>query len=97
MPIPIDLSNASISPTTQQRTSPSYPKRSVHDVPSMTTTTRPSAAPSSDLSVNELRVNLSSPSANQQQKKVSIQLDEKTPQQRSTKLIFPPIITTNQS
>jgi len=62
-----------------------------------TTTTRPSAAPSSDLSVNELRVNLSSPSANQQQKKVSIQLDEKTPQQRITKLIFPPIITTNPS
>jgi len=89
MPIPIDLSNASISPTNQQRISPSYPKRSVHDVPSMTTTTRPSTAPSSDLSVNELRVNLSSPSANQQQKKVSIQLDEKTSQHRITKLIFP--------
>jgi hypothetical protein len=62
-----------------------------------TTTTRPSTAPSSDLSVNQLRVNLSSPPANQQQKKVSNQLDEKNPQQRITKLIFPSIITTNQS
>jgi len=61
----------------------SYVKRSVQDVPS---TNRPLTAHSTDRTVNELRVNLSSPSTYQQQKKVSLQIDEKIPeQQRLTK------------
>jgi hypothetical protein len=61
----------------------SYVKRSAQDVPS---TNRPLTAHSTDRTVNELRVNLSSPSPYQQQKKVSLQIDEKIPeQQRLTK------------
>lgn len=66
----------------QQRPSSSYSKRTVHDVP---ITNRPSTAHSTDRTVNELRVNLSSPSTFQQQKKVSLQIDEQIPQQRITK------------
>ncbi len=74
----------------QKRPLSSYTKRSVHDIP---TTNRPSTAhSSSDRTVNELRVNLSSPSSFQQQNKISLQIDEKIPppqqQQRITRLIF---------
>jgi hypothetical protein len=69
----------------QQRPSSSYSKRFVPDIP---TTNRPSTAHSYDRSVNELRVNISSPPPYQQQKKVSLQIDEKVPQQRITRLIF---------
>jgi hypothetical protein len=57
----------------------SYAKRSAQDVPS---TNRPLTAHSTDRTVNELRVNLSSPSTYQQQKKVSLQIDEKIPEQQ---------------
>ena len=61
----------------------SYAKRSTPDLP---TTNRPSTAHSTDRSVNEMRVNLSSPSPYQQQKKVSLQIDENhAQQQRVTK------------
>ena len=64
-------------------------KRSVPDIPSITTTTiRPSTAHSSERTVNELRVNLSSPSSVQQQTKVLHQFNDKMPQQYITKLIF---------
>jgi hypothetical protein len=57
----------------------SYAKRLPQDLPS---TNRPLTAHSTDRTVNELRVNLSSPSSYQQQKKVSLQIDEKLPQQQ---------------
>ncbi len=57
----------------------SYAKRSPQDIP---TTNRPLTAHSTDRSVNELRVNLASTSPYQQQKKVSLQIDEKLPQQQ---------------
>jgi hypothetical protein len=68
----------------QQRPSSSYAKQSVHDIP---ITNRPSTAQSYDRTINELRVNISSPSPYQQEKKVSLQIDEKIPQQRVTRLI----------
>jgi len=68
----------------QQRPSSSYAKQSVHDIP---ITNRPSTAQSYDRTVNELRVNISSPSPYQQEKKVSLQIDEKIPQQRITRFI----------
>jgi hypothetical protein len=68
----------------QQRSLSSIAKRSVPDIPSITTI-RPSTSHSSERTVNELRVNLSSPSSFLQEKKVSLQYDEKIPQQYITK------------
>ncbi|CAF1016564.1 unnamed protein product [Adineta ricciae] len=78
-----------IESSTSQQFSPSYPKRSIQDIPSLftnnaTTTVAINRLPATDHPVNETKVNLSSPTSNQQPKKVSIQVDEKKTQQRIT-------------
>jgi hypothetical protein len=73
-------------PYSQQRPSSSYTKRSVQDLPSMTTINRPSTGHSSDRTIDKLRVHSSSPYSSQQQ--VSIQLDEKRPSQPITRFRF---------
>jgi hypothetical protein len=67
-------------PHHQQRPTSSYSKRTEPDIP---ITTRPSTAKSTDRTVNELRVNLSSPPSYLQQQS-PLQIDEKNPQQRIT-------------
>ncbi|CAF2999656.1 unnamed protein product [Rotaria sp. Silwood2] len=59
------------------------PHNQQQQLSSSLTTNRSSTSQLSDRTVNELRVNLSSPSTSQQQK-TSYQLDEKIPQQRIT-------------
>ncbi len=77
-----------LDPYTQQRPSSSYTKRSIPDLPSMTTINRPSTAHSIERTFNELRINMptsylpQSQIINQQQKKVTIQLGGKIPPQR---------------
>ena len=72
-------------PLHQQRSSSSgYTKRSTHDVP---VATRPVSAQPSDRTVNELRINVSSPYSPKPQEKVPIQLDSKIPQQRITRSV----------
>ncbi|CAF1002928.1 unnamed protein product [Rotaria sordida] len=76
----------------QQQSSSNYDKRALQELSSISTTTtnRSSTSQLSDRTVNELRVNLSSPPTfqqqqqQQQQQKTSFQLDEKIPQQRIT-------------
>jgi hypothetical protein len=74
-----------IDPYVPQRPSSNYTKRSIPDLPSMTTVNRPSTAHSLERSVNELRINMSVPCSSQPQKKVTIQLGENIPPQRITR------------
>jgi hypothetical protein len=79
----------SIESSNQQAPLSNHTRRSVPDIPSIATTTiRPSTAHPSERTVNELRINLSSPSSLQQQTKVLHQFNDKIPQQHITKLIF---------
>jgi hypothetical protein len=72
-----------LDPYPQQRPLSSYTKRSIPDLPSMTTINRPSTAHSIERTFNELKINMpngysSQPHIiNQQQKKVTIQLGGK--------------------
>jgi hypothetical protein len=74
-----------LDPYSQQRPSSSYTKRSIPDLPSMTTINRPSTAHTIERTFNELKINMpqsytSQPQIiNQQQKKVTIQLGGKVP------------------
>ncbi|CAF1147905.1 unnamed protein product [Adineta steineri] len=83
-----------LDPYPQQVSSVNFTKRSIPDLPSMTTIHRPSTAHSLERTVNELRIELpgsysSQPQViNQQQKKVTIQLNEQIPQQRVTSKQF---------
>ncbi|CAF4074397.1 unnamed protein product, partial [Adineta steineri] len=83
-----------LDPYPQQVSSVNFTKRSIPDLPSMTTIHRPSTAHSLERTVNELRIELpgsysSQPHViNQQQKKVTIQLNEQIPQQRVTSKQF---------
>ena len=99
MNIPIDLTNASttyssISRSTSQPDTNSnrmfentihnpQPLSSSHEKQSVQDT-----RPSIDRTVNELRVNLSSPSAYQQPVQNSLQIDENLPQQYITRFTF---------
>ncbi|CAF0995484.1 unnamed protein product [Adineta ricciae] len=77
-----------LDPYSQQKSSINYSKRSIPDLPSMTTVNRPSTAHSIERTVNELRIDLPGPyssqpqSINQQQKKVTIQLGDNGSSQR---------------
>lgn len=78
------------SPPYSESTNPprpvsSYVKRSVPEIPS-TIYNRPMSAQSTDRTVNELRVNLSSPPPYQQQKKVTLQIDENSPEQQQQRV-----------
>ncbi|UJR31321.1 hypothetical protein I4U23_018819 [Adineta vaga] len=91
-----ETSDQTIDSSNSQRISPSYPKRSIQDIPSLFTNTatsntainHPSTTHSTDRTVNEIKINLLTPTSNQQQqqqqKKSSILLDEKKTQQRIT-------------
>lgn len=75
--------NPSEPPLTQQRSSSSgHTKRVVHDLPA---TSRPVIAQPADRTVNELRVNVSSPHPSKVQEKAPTQLDSKISQQRITR------------
>jgi hypothetical protein len=77
-----------LDPYAQQRPSSNHTKRSIPDLPSMTTINRPATTTSLERTVNELRINMSGPYSsqpqiiNQQQKKVTIQIGGKIPPQR---------------
>ena len=77
-----------LDPYTQPRPTSSHTKRSVPDLPSMTTINRPSTAHSLERTINELRITMPGPYSsqpqiiNQHQKKVTIQLGGKIPPQR---------------
>ena len=80
-----------LDPYSQQKSSINYSKRSIPDLPSMTTVNRPSTAHSIERTVNELRIDLPGPyssqpqSINQQQKKVTIQLGDSGSSQRMSR------------
>jgi hypothetical protein len=80
-----------LDPYAQQKSSINYAKRSIPDLPSMTTVNRPATAHSIERTINELRIDLpgsysSQPQViNQQQKKVTIQLGDQAPSQRITR------------
>lgn len=77
-----------LDPYPQQRPSSSYTKRSIPDLPSMTTIHRPSTSQTIERTFNELRINMPNSYSSQpqivnqqqqQQKKVTIQLGAKVP------------------
>ncbi|UJR15435.1 hypothetical protein I4U23_002378 [Adineta vaga] len=79
-----------LDPYSQQKSSLNYAKRSIPDLPSMTTVNRPSTAHSIERTINELRIDLPGPyssqpqTINQQQKKVTIQVGDIGSSQRMT-------------
>lgn len=76
-----------IDPYKQQvQSSPNYENRPIQDISPIVEHNRPLSAQLSDRTINEVRLNISPPSTYQeQQKKMSIELDEIMPQQRMTR------------
>jgi len=69
-----------LDPYPQQRSPLNYTKRSIPDLPSMTTINRPLTAHTIERTFNELKINMpQSYSSQSQQKKVKIQLGGKVP------------------
>ena len=80
-----------LDPYAQGKISSSFLKRSIPDLPSMTTINRPTTSHSLEQTMNDVRITMPEPYmsqtqvVSQQQKKVTIQVGGKIPPQRITK------------